>query len=66
MYQILAKDLMPWIVKAEKYCATELPKCSSLEEAKELYALHQVSSMGQLCGLWVVDSLQLRDMFHFN
>ncbi|XP_052236879.1 muscle-specific protein 300 kDa-like [Dreissena polymorpha] len=41
MYQILAKDLMPWIVKAEKYCATELPKCSSLEEAKELYALHQ-------------------------
>jgi len=43
MYQNLAQELMPWIVKAEKYCATELPKCSSLEEAKELYELHQVS-----------------------
>lgn len=42
MYQNLAQELMPWIVKAEKYCATELPKCSSMEEAKELFDLHQV------------------------
>ncbi|XP_041351119.1 nesprin-1-like [Gigantopelta aegis] len=40
-YQSLQEQLMPWIVKAEKYCATELPKCSSLEEAKDLYDLHQ-------------------------
>ncbi|KAK6181528.1 hypothetical protein SNE40_009363 [Patella caerulea] len=40
-YQNLQSELMPWIVKGEKYCATELPKCSSLEEAKELYTLHQ-------------------------
>ena len=42
MYQNLAQQLMPWVVKAEKYCATELPKCSSMEEAKDLYDLHQV------------------------
>lgn len=42
MYQNLAQELMPWIVKAEKYCATELPKCSSMDEAKELYDIHQV------------------------
>lgn len=42
-YQMLHEQLMPWIVKAEKYCATELPKCASLEEAKDLYELHQVS-----------------------
>ncbi|KAK7104412.1 hypothetical protein V1264_019133 [Littorina saxatilis] len=40
-YQNLHEQLMPWIVKAEKYCATELPKCASLEEAKDLYDLHQ-------------------------
>ncbi|XP_076442566.1 muscle-specific protein 300 kDa-like isoform X3 [Babylonia areolata] len=40
-YQSLHEQLMPWIVKAEKYCATELPKCASLEEAKDLYDLHQ-------------------------
>nr|KAG5692778.1 hypothetical protein BaRGS_009394 [Batillaria attramentaria] len=40
-YQTLHEQLMPWIVKAEKYCATELPKCASLEEAKDLYDLHQ-------------------------
>ena len=43
-YQSLQEQLMPWIVKAEKYCATELPKCSSLEEAKDLYDLHQVKT----------------------
>lgn len=43
MYQNLAQQLMPWVVKAEKYCATELPKCSSMEEAKDLYELHQVN-----------------------
>lgn len=43
MYQNLSQQLMPWIEKAQKYCATELPKCSSLEEAKDLYNLHQVS-----------------------
>lgn len=45
MYQSLAQELMPWILKAEKYCATELPKCSSMEEAKELYDIHQVGLM---------------------
>ncbi|GFR66525.1 nesprin-1, partial [Elysia marginata] len=40
-YQNLHEELMPWIIKAEKYCATELPKCSSLDEAKDLYELHQ-------------------------
>lgn len=43
MYQNLSQQLMPWIEKAQKYCATELPKCSSLEEAKDLYNLHQAS-----------------------
>ena len=47
MYQNLAQQLMPWVVKAEKYCATELPKCSSMEEAKDLYDLHQVG-----LGVW--------------
>ena len=42
-YQTLHEQLMPWIVKAEKYLATDLPKCASLEEAKDLYDLHQVS-----------------------
>ena len=42
MYQNLAQELMPWIVKAEKYCATELPKCSSMDEAKDLFNIHQV------------------------
>ncbi|KAL8590280.1 hypothetical protein ACOMHN_006396 [Nucella lapillus] len=40
-YQTLQEQLIPWIEKAEKYCATDLPKCSSLEEAKDLYDLHQ-------------------------
>ncbi|XP_076463750.1 muscle-specific protein 300 kDa-like isoform X7 [Babylonia areolata] len=40
-YQTLHEQLIPWIEKAENYCATELPKCSSLEEAKDLYDLHQ-------------------------
>ncbi|GFO48198.1 nesprin-1, partial [Plakobranchus ocellatus] len=40
-YQTLHEELMPWIIKAEKYCATELPKCSSVDEAKDLYELHQ-------------------------
>ncbi|XP_025103982.1 nesprin-1-like isoform X4 [Pomacea canaliculata] len=40
-YQSLQEQLLPWILKAEKYCDTELPKCSSLEEAKDLYDLHQ-------------------------
>ena len=31
-----------WVVKAEKYCTAELHKCSSMEEAKDLYDLHQV------------------------
>lgn len=42
-YQTLQEQLMPWMLKAEKYCAIELPKCSSLEEAKELFDLHQVN-----------------------
>ncbi|KAK3089398.1 hypothetical protein FSP39_003323 [Pinctada imbricata] len=41
MHQNLKEQLMPWILKAEKYCATELPKCASMEEAKELHDLHQ-------------------------
>ncbi|KAL3874933.1 hypothetical protein ACJMK2_037885 [Sinanodonta woodiana] len=41
MYQNLSQQLMPWIVKAEKYCATDLPKCSDLQEAKDIYDLHQ-------------------------
>ncbi|ESO86156.1 hypothetical protein LOTGIDRAFT_167389 [Lottia gigantea] len=40
-YQNLQSQLTPWIVKGEKYCATELPKCTSLAEAQELYNLHQ-------------------------
>ncbi|XP_035824390.1 nesprin-1 [Aplysia californica] len=40
-YQTLQEQLLPWIMKAEKYCATDLPKCASLEEARELYDLHQ-------------------------
>ena len=43
MYQNLAQELMPWILKAEKYCATELPKCSSMQESKEMFDLHQVN-----------------------
>ena len=51
MYQNLAQQLMPWVMKAEKYCATELPKCSSMEEAKDLYDLHQVSVVSHERGL---------------
>ncbi|BFZ08024.1 hypothetical protein BsWGS_11063 [Bradybaena similaris] len=40
-YQTLHDQLLPWVLKAEKYFATELPKCASLEEAKDLYDLHQ-------------------------
>lgn len=42
-YQTLHDQLLPWVLKAEKYFATELPMCASLEEAKDLYDLHQVS-----------------------
>ena len=42
-YQALSQQLLPWIVKAEKYCATELPKCSSLDEAKDLHDVHEVN-----------------------
>lgn len=42
MYQNLTQQLMPWVVKAENYCSTELPKCASLDEARELHELHQV------------------------
>lgn len=41
-YQTLHDHLLPWVLKAEKYCATDLPKCASCEEAKDLYDLHQV------------------------
>ncbi|CAL1544282.1 unnamed protein product [Lymnaea stagnalis] len=41
-YQTLQEQLMPWITKAEKYCATQLPKCASQEEAKDMYELHQL------------------------
>ncbi|KAH9507324.1 hypothetical protein Btru_056910, partial [Bulinus truncatus] len=41
-YQMLQEQLMPWITKAEKYCATQLPKCASSDEAKDLYDLHQM------------------------
>ncbi|KAL5008450.1 hypothetical protein ScPMuIL_014031 [Solemya velum] len=41
MYQNLTQQLMPWVVKAENYCSNELPKCASLEEARELHELHQ-------------------------
>lgn len=44
MYQNLNQQLMPWIEKAEKYCATELPKCSSVEEAQDIHELHQASN----------------------
>lgn len=44
MYQNLNQQLMPWIEKAEKYCATELPKCSSVEEAQAIHELHQASN----------------------
>ena len=48
---------MPWVVKAEKYCATELPKCSSMEEAKDLYELHQVkfSCFCFVLQIWFLD-----------
>lgn len=41
-YQTLSQQLIPWIVKAEKYCATTLPKCASIEEARDLYEIQQV------------------------
>lgn len=44
MYQNLNQQLMPWIEKAEKYCSTELPKCSSVEEAQDIHKLHQASN----------------------
>lgn len=44
-YQNYLEKLMPWITKAEKYCATQLPKCASVEEAKDLYDIHQVTDM---------------------
>lgn len=42
VYQNLAQQLTPWISKAEKYCHTDLPKCATIEEAKDLHDLHQV------------------------
>lgn len=46
-YQALQEQLVPWMLKAEKYCATELPKSSSLDEAKDLYQLHQTFLQGR-------------------
>ena len=42
LYKDHHQQLIPWIIKAEKYCATDLPKCASFGDAKDLYDMHQV------------------------
>lgn len=70
MYQNLSQQLMPWIEKAEKYCATEFPKCSSVEEAKDIHELHQVSShlfclFSRMISLWY-DFIHLMSSSHYK